>query len=158
MHASRIVEWGLTALVLALALLPLVVLAWRSSRRRLAYLLVVGWLAVPLVATWGAVLLRSVPTPEAEVKGRPIEAPLDEYVTSKTCESCHPSQYASWHRWYHRTITQAVTSASMRGDFDDVRLEHAGKTYDLTREDDAFWVEMDDPDRRDSRICARKCG
>jgi ssDNA-binding Zn-finger/Zn-ribbon topoisomerase 1 len=155
MHASRIVEWGLTALVLALALLPLVVLAWRSSRRGIAYLLVVGWLVVPLAATWGAVLFRSVPTPEAEVKGRPIEAPLDEYVTSKTCESCHPSQYASWHRSYHRTMTQAVTPASMRGDFDDVRLEHDGKIYDLTRDDDAFWVEMDDPDRRDTRTAPR---
>ena len=28
------------------------------------------------------------------------------YVSSNACLSCHPDQYSSWHRSYHRTMTQ----------------------------------------------------
>jgi len=28
------------------------------------------------------------------------------YISSVTCRACHPSQYESWHRTYHRTMTQ----------------------------------------------------
>jgi len=35
------------------------------------------------------------------------------YATSDRCEACHPSQYHSWHRGYHRTMTQYATPASV---------------------------------------------
>src|SRR5262245_48411079 len=28
------------------------------------------------------------------------------FVSSDACRSCHPEQYSSWHRTYHRTMTQ----------------------------------------------------
>src|SRR5438045_2970710 len=30
----------------------------------------------------------------------------EEFVSSDTCQSCHPSQYGSWHQSFHRTMTQ----------------------------------------------------
>jgi len=31
------------------------------------------------------------------------------YATSAACEACHPSQYDSWRRGYHHTMTQYAT-------------------------------------------------
>jgi len=68
-----------------------------------------------------------------------------EYATSERCEACHPSQYHSWHRGYHRTMTQYASPASVRGDFNDVTLTEAGSTIHLSRRGDDFFVEMVDP-------------
>jgi predicted CXXCH cytochrome family protein len=67
------------------------------------------------------------------------------WATSDRCEACHPSQYHSWHRGYHRTMTQYASPTAVRGDFNDVRL--AGDGYDarLFRRGDDFMVEMVDP-------------
>ena len=35
------------------------------------------------------------------------------YVTSAACRSCHPREYESWHRSYHRTMTQVVSPATV---------------------------------------------
>jgi predicted CXXCH cytochrome family protein len=73
--------------------------------------------------------------------GRP-----DEYVGSASCRSCHPDQYSSWHRSYHRTMTQVASPDSVRGNFDGVNLTLDGDIYRLQRRGDEFWVEMVDPD------------
>lgn len=47
------------------------------------------------------------------------------YATSSTCRECHPSEYASWHHSFHRTMTQlagrdtivADWSGTLPGDF-----------------------------------------
>lgn len=68
-----------------------------------------------------------------------------EYATSDRCEPCHPSQYHSWHRGYHRTMTQYASPETVRGDFDDVPLNRSGYDVHLSREGDDFMVEMVDP-------------
>ena len=73
--------------------------------------------------------------------GRP-----DEYAGSAACRACHPDQYSSWHRSYHRTMTQVASPESVRGNFEGVNLELDGETYRLQRRGDEFWVEMVDPD------------
>src|SRR5437870_148339 len=44
--------------------------------------------------------------------GRP-----EEYAGSASCRGCHPDQYASWHRTFHRTMTQVASPESIRGSF-----------------------------------------
>lgn len=68
------------------------------------------------------------------------------YVTSRACRSCHPGEYASWHRTYHRTMTQPATPETVLGDFDGVEIRRGAWTYRLERRGDEFWVEMVDPD------------
>ena len=74
-------------------------------------------------------------------QGRP-----EEFAGSENCRSCHPSQYASWHRSYHRTMTQSARPETVRGNFDKVSLELRGEKYNLEKRSDEFWVEMVDPD------------
>jgi hypothetical protein len=88
-----------------------------------------GILAVLLaVGVWTAVARGRV-VPEAEVAGRPIQVPADGYVSSQACQACHPSQYASWHRSYHRTMTQVATPETVAARYDDVLEERDGKLW-----------------------------
>ncbi len=73
--------------------------------------------------------------------GRP-----DDYVGSASCRACHPDQYSSWHRSFHRTMTQVASPESIRGDFNGVNLHLDGDEYRLERRGDEFWVDMVDPD------------
>lgn len=64
------------------------------------------------------------------------------YVSSTTCKSCHPSEYASWHGSFHRTMTQRATPSAVLGDFNDTTLENHGKRYELSRRGSEFWVRI----------------
>ena len=84
--------------------------------------------------------------PESEVGNRPIAAIGDGYVSSDTCQSCHPSQYETWHGSFHRTMTQVATPDTVEADFDGVRVENThGRPMRLERDGDEFWAEFDDP-------------
>jgi len=75
----------------------------------------------------------------------PLEIPGDGYATSDACRACHPSQYASWHASYHRTMTQPATPANVFGDFDDVIASADGHEFHLTRRGDEFFARVPDP-------------
>ena len=84
--------------------------------------------------------------PEASVEHRPIAVSEDEYVSSTTCRACHPSQYATWHGSFHRTMTQIATPESVAADFDAMVVEAVpGHPMRLERRGDEFWAEFDDP-------------
>ena len=107
-----------------------------------AVVLIAGAAALGVTA---ALSLEPV-VPEAAVEHRPIEIEEDQYVTSETCRACHPSQYATWHGSFHRTMTQRATPESVRADFDGVAVDavHGGPMR-LERRGDEFWAEFDDP-------------
>src|SRR5258705_5821021 len=42
------------------------------------------------------------------------------YTSSDTCRACHPDEYQSWHRSYHRTMTQLPSRETVRGNFQNV--------------------------------------
>jgi hypothetical protein len=72
-----------------------------------------------------------------------------EWAGSTTCESCHPDHYASWHRTFHRTMTQEATPETVLGAFDGQRLvfgfrDAAGRqvTARPYREDGRFVIEL----------------
>ena len=66
------------------------------------------------------------------------------YVRSETCRACHPSQYATWHASYHRTMTQPATAATVRAPFagETLRSDDDGRTYRLSRDGDALWADI----------------
>ncbi len=69
-----------------------------------------------------------------------------DYVSSHQCQSCHPDQHASWHRTFHRTMTQKALPGNVVGKFDGTTVMSDGLAYRVFQEGDAFWAEMPDPD------------
>jgi Cytochrome c554 and c-prime len=78
---------------------------------------------------------------------RPDQVLEDDYVSSAECRSCHPSQYQSWSRSYHRTMTQVATPATVFGEFDGRELSG----YRVSREGERFFVDVPDRSGRSER-------
>ncbi len=126
--------------LIALALLPLAVGARRVRKR--AAIVAAG--VVLLLAVSG---LAWSPVEDLELqRGIPQQVQENGFVSSKSCRSCHPGNYASWHRTYHRTMTQAASPESVLAPFDNLKMESRGRSYHFERRGDEFWVTMADPD------------
>jgi predicted CXXCH cytochrome family protein len=67
------------------------------------------------------------------------------YVGSKRCQTCHEDQYGSWHRSYHRTMTQVAAADTVKADFHDVVLTNDSVRFVLSQRRDEFWVHMERP-------------
>ncbi|MEO1998093.1 MAG: multiheme c-type cytochrome, partial [Planctomycetaceae bacterium] len=76
----------------------------------------------------------------------PPAFPDEEYVSSTACLECHADQHASWHKTYHRSMTQVVTPDTMLAPFADTKLHSRGRSYHLTRDGTTFWVDLVDPE------------
>lgn len=74
--------------------------------------------------------------------GDATEAADADYRSSRTCRSCHPEAYATWHRTHHRQMTQAVTPDTVLATFDGRTLTDGPRTYRVFREGDGFFVDM----------------
>ena len=74
----------------------------------------------------------------------PYKGGPEGYVGSDACTACHEKQHQSWHRSYHRTMTQALSTNTVRADFEDVTLDSNGERFHLTRTNDTYWVSIDD--------------
>jgi len=110
----------------------------------LAFLVVTGALLGGL-----ALAGRDPIVPERRVAGRPVQVPDAGYVSSQTCRACHPSQYASWHRSYHRTMTQVATPDTVASSFDRVTVDAVlGSPMVLEQRDRELWADFDDPDNQ----------
>jgi hypothetical protein len=96
-----------------------------------------------ILAIFAGFFASCAPSPR-QPADRPIEITGDRYVSSQTCRACHPSQYASWHASYHRTMTQVATPQSVAASFDGVRVEPGAMV--LAQRGDGLWAEFDDPD------------
>ena len=68
------------------------------------------------------------------------------YVSSATCQSCHPSQHHSWHASHHRTMTQFVSQDAVLAKFEEVSLNYLGRPIELSWEGDSLWATMDEPE------------
>ena len=65
------------------------------------------------------------------------------YVTSNACRACHPAEYATWHRSYHRSMTQVASASAVRAPFAGETLRSDdGKSYHLRRDGDELWVDI----------------
>jgi len=94
----------------------------------------------------GVALRGSVPL-EQHAAGRPVQQREDGFASSDTCRSCHPSQYASWHASYHRTMTQVATPGTAIPSFDNATVADVhGRPMVLRTRGQDLWAEFDDPD------------
>ena len=112
---------------------------------------------------WSVFLSRSSFSPEEKITNRPIQVMEGGYVSSNTCQACHPREYYTWHESFHRTMTQVPTANSVMANFDSVRVDAVrGQPMLLERRGDEFWAEFDDPDFRgrhgETRRITRKIG
>jgi Zn-finger protein len=96
-----------------------------------------------ILAIFTGLFASCAPSPR-QPADRPIEVASERYVSSQTCRACHPSQYASWHASYHRTMTQVATPQSVAASFDGVRVEPGAMM--LEERGDQLWAEFEDPD------------
>ncbi len=59
------------------------------------------------------------------------------YVGSAACRRCHEEHYRSWHRTFHRTMTQDASArnpGAVLGDFSGARYRHAGVDARMDRD------------------------
>jgi predicted CXXCH cytochrome family protein len=96
-------------------------------------------------ARWAAGQRRAAEQRGDELARTVPQATRPGYSTSQRCEACHPSQYASWHRGYHRSMTTYASPETVRGNFDHVHLAGGGYEVNLSRRGDEFYVDMIDP-------------
>ena len=79
------------------------------------------------------------------------------FVTSQTCRSCHPGQYATWHHTYHRTMTQVAQPGMIEPEINaqGVSLSTHGESARIFRRGDEYWVSIADPELTRVRVFAR---
>ena len=119
-------------------------LAWRRPRLAIAAMLAAAGAGLA-AAQAAAIADRQAAAASLAEQVPELGRPEERFVSSRACRACHPDEYASWYRSYHRTMTQVATHEAVTGDFDDVRLESRGRSYHLQREGETLWVDMVDP-------------
>ncbi|MCH7919462.1 MAG: ammonia-forming cytochrome c nitrite reductase subunit c552 [Planctomycetes bacterium] len=108
----------------------------------------VAGLGMLLIAStvWSVHRSRASQREKAEMQ-RLLPHPRDDaYVSSNSCQSCHPGEYASWHKTFHRTMTQPAHPGIVAGAFDGSTVVSDGLEYRVYRKGDEFWAEMPDPE------------
>ncbi len=128
----------LTGTLLLLFLFPFL----RNSRGLQCVALVVI-LGVP-ASVWQIETRRPLRLEESDVSNRPVQVRENAYVSSKTCQACHPDHYATWFGSYHRTMTQVASPETVIGEFDGVARTAYGQSFSLGRRAGEFFIEMDD--------------
>ncbi len=135
------IQWLLFAAVLLVALLPG---GWRfRSRPWLAGLVcVVGGVTAAAAFGWQTCLSRAARAERNRLASAPrTESPYG-YVTSDRCDACHPAEYASWHRSFHRTMTTLAGPDTFKAPQEPVTLRLDGEEYRLERRGEEMWVEV----------------
>ncbi|MFK7896556.1 MAG: hypothetical protein AB8G23_12010 [Myxococcota bacterium] len=121
----------------------------RSQKALACFVLVLGGALVWFGWAEADRSLTSRTALEAEIPAQRLDSPdpsSPAYVSSDRCQACHPGQFASWHRTYHRTMTQSAGPDVVLGRFEGQVLNARGRHSILERRGDEFWVEMADPD------------
>lgn len=131
-------EWLIVSLLLAAALAAV----GRRLGTTTGWILLLVFYAMALGAAglWQGAVRKKEKARAALVDVTPRQQRPGGYISSDNCRSCHPDQYATWHRSYHRTMTQLPSAESVRGNFNNVTLELPGETYRLERRGDDFRV------------------
>jgi len=109
---------------------------------------------IALVATTWAVEVRPVANnipakPVIAAKRPPLPPQLTgnaTFASSAACRECHQGEFDSWHRTFHRTMTQAASPENFVGRFDGSTIDSGGLKYQVFRRGDEFWARMPDPD------------
>ena len=103
--------------------------------------------ALPICSIVGAILWFPPDTDLQAIKQELPTIGRDGFAGSDACRQCHVGHYESWHKSYHRTMTQIASDRSIQAPFDGRNLESRGSICKVDRQGDLFVVEMIDPDR-----------
>ena len=79
----------------------------------------------------------------------PMAAGADQpaaFVGALACAGCHTAQFDAGKGSHDALAMQTATTATVLGDFADVKLEHFGVTTTFFRNGDKFMVRTDGPD------------
>ena len=82
-------------------------------------------------------LLNSTPT---QTNIKPPSNPSNAYMSSQTCRACHPGEYDSWHKSYHRTMTQLAKPEAVLAKWHDTQLPHGKSQLQLEKKNNEYWV------------------
>ena len=129
---------GIGAALLALAA---ALVTAGSTRRRgaigLAALFVGG------LSWWGLTAAEDawVAAHPGPLPDRPLDDAIPGYVTSRSCKACHPSEYATWHASFHRTMTQVPGPETLLPKFDGRAQSTGGATYRFGHDEGGYWIE-----------------
>ena len=69
-----------------------------------------------------------------------------EYVGIESCQACHEIEVGLWRGSHHDLAMQHASDATVLGDFDDARFDHAGVTSKFFKRGARFIVNTDGPD------------
>jgi predicted CXXCH cytochrome family protein len=104
------------------------------------------------LATLGLIIgvIRAV-SPDYETVG--VGRPDAGYLQSGDCRKCHETNYASWHRTFHRTMTQEAGDESILGDFErENTITYQGVRAEMVRENGSHWMKITGVDGLTQRL------
>jgi len=110
-----------------------------------ALLVAIGVLAAGAAVGLTARMHAAAQAEQTAARSVPATRSTEGYVSSEECRACHPEEYASWHRTYHRTMTQVATPDTVVADFSDRWQSYRGQRYRVFRRGDELWVDVPDP-------------
>ncbi|RTZ68573.1 MAG: hypothetical protein DSZ35_04270 [Verrucomicrobia bacterium] len=113
-----------------------------------------GWgalaVAIAVAILFGLAYGKSSLAKQAERQALRILVPRQDkskgYTSSASCRACHPSQYASWHKSFHRTMTQLAGPDTVMGKFDGTEVVSGGLLYRVFQTNGQYWAKMPDPE------------
>jgi len=68
------------------------------------------------------------------------------YTSSQTCRACHPGEYDTWHKSYHRTMTQLAKPEAVLAEWSGTKLQYGKAQLQLEKKKDEYWVKTLRPD------------
>lgn len=114
-----------------------------SIRVRSKYLwpaFTIGGVLMLIVGALVTMLWNPAEPPVTAAHGTP------EFIGSTTCKDCHAEAYRAWRGSQHELAMQHATEASVRGDFNDAKIQYAGIESTFFRRDGKYLVRTDGPD------------
>lgn len=120
-----------------------------SPLRRRAWL--VPWLCLGLVPALVALVLFAAHDPVHAEASAPLRHRNQDYVGASSCKGCHLDKYESWHRTYHRSMTQLPSPASVLGAFNGVAVSAYGSQATPFEHDGRFFFKLPEMRGRSAR-------
>ncbi|MGE4371903.1 MAG: tetratricopeptide repeat protein [Xanthobacter sp.] len=112
--------------------------------------LVIGLLAataIMLGQTETASAITRLATGPAQIaQGASPPADTQHAYGAQECATCHAAEVEAWRGSQHAMAMQHADARTVRGDFNDVEVEHLGSHARFFRKGDAFMVTTDGPD------------
>ncbi len=73
------------------------------------------------------------------------EVRSSRYIGSKSCKSCHQSEYSKWEKSHHFRSMNEATSQFVVGDFNSKTLKRGGRVHKLYKKADTYYALTDGP-------------